>query len=76
MSVEVGAHTDNVGSDSYNQGLSQRRASSIRNYLISKGIDGDRILAKGYGETKPVGDNNTEIGKAQNRRVEITVISE
>lgn len=76
MSVEVGAHTDNVESDKYNQDLSQRRASAIRNYLVSKGIAGNRILAKGYGETKPVGDNNTELGKAQNRRVEITVISE
>jgi OOP family OmpA-OmpF porin len=54
--------------------LSQRRAASIRTYLVSKGVDGNRIIAKGYGETVPIADNNTEEGKALNRRVEISVI--
>lgn len=75
MQIEIGAHTDNVGSDTYNQQLSQKRAASIRAYLVEKGIEGERITAKGYGETKPVGDNNTEEGKAKNRRVEIKVMA-
>ena len=73
MNIEIGAHTDNIGSETYNQQLSQQRAASIRNHLIKKGIDGKRIIAKGYGESKPIGDNNTEEGRALNRRVEITV---
>lgn len=74
MSIEIGAHTDDVGSDSYNQQLSQNRAAAIRTYLVQKGIDGNRIIAKGYGETKPIGDNTTDTGRAMNRRVEISVI--
>lgn len=74
LKIEIGAHTDNIGSDSYNQTLSQNRASSIRNYLVAKGINGDRIIAKGYGETKPIGDNNDETGRAMNRRVEISIL--
>jgi flagellar motor protein MotB len=74
MRIEIDAHTDNVGDAAYNQQLSQKRASAIRTYLVQKGIDGNRIIAKGYGENVPVGDNNTEEGRAMNRRVEISVI--
>ena len=72
--VEVGGHTDSVGNDAYNMGLSQRRAESVRNYLIGQGVDGARLEARGYGETAPVADNETEAGRAGNRRVELKKI--
>ena len=59
------------GSDSYNMNLSQRRAESVRAYLISKGVAASRMTAKGYGETVPIADNATEDGRKQNRRVEL-----
>ena len=71
MSVAVEGHTDAVGSDSYNQALSERRAASVKSYLESQGIDGSRIEAVGFGETRPIADNDTETGRAQNRRVEV-----
>lgn len=71
VKVEVAGHTDSVGKDSYNLALSQRRAETVRQYLIDKGIAADRLSARGYGETKPVADNATEAGRAQNRRVEL-----
>jgi OOP family OmpA-OmpF porin len=70
--IEVGGHTDSVGTDDYNMALSQRRAETVRDYLISKGIAADRLTAKGYGETKPVADNATAEGRFKNRRVELT----
>jgi OmpA-OmpF porin, OOP family len=73
-SIEIGGHTDDSGSDSYNKTLSQKRASSVRDYLISKGISANRLMAKGYGEEQPIGDNTTESGKAQNRRVEFRIL--
>jgi outer membrane protein OmpA-like peptidoglycan-associated protein len=72
--LRVEGHTDWVGSDAYNQGLSQRRANSVRQYLIKKGIAPDRLVAVGYGEKKPVADNTTVLGRAKNRRVEFTVL--
>jgi outer membrane protein OmpA-like peptidoglycan-associated protein len=72
--LRVEGHTDWVGSDRYNQGLSERRANSVRRYLIKKGIAPDRLVAVGYGEKKPVADNTTVLGRAKNRRVEFTVI--
>lgn len=66
---ELQGHTDNVGKDAYNLKLSQRRADSVKAYVVGKGIDAERIAAKGYGETKPVADNTTEAGRAANRRV-------
>jgi OOP family OmpA-OmpF porin len=71
VKVEVGGHTDSIGSAEYNQGLSLRRAEAVRTYLIDKGIAADRLSAKGYGESQPVGDNATEAGRFQNRRVEL-----
>ncbi|MBE9549907.1 MAG: OmpA family protein [Proteobacteria bacterium] len=72
--VEVAGHTDSVGPEDYNQGLSERRANSVRDYLIAKGISSDRMSAKGYGEARPVGTNDTKDGRAANRRVELIVL--
>ncbi len=69
--AEIGGHTDNIASAAYNQKLSEKRANSVRQYLIDKfGIDGSRLTAVGYGLTKPVAGNDTEDGRQQNRRVE------
>ncbi|HQB78577.1 MAG TPA: OmpA family protein, partial [Tenuifilaceae bacterium] len=72
--IEVGGHTDNVGSDSYNQQLSEKRASSVAQYIIGKGIDVGRITWKGYGEQQPMSSNETEEGRAENRRTEIRIV--
>jgi OOP family OmpA-OmpF porin len=68
---ELRGYTDSVGSDAYNQKLSQRRADAVRNAMIKKGAPADRLVAKGYGEANPVGDNATKEGRAANRRVEL-----
>jgi outer membrane protein OmpA-like peptidoglycan-associated protein len=73
--VEIGGHTDAVGSDTYNQGLSERRAQSVRNYLIQSGIEASRLEARGYGEYQPVASNTTRDGRALNRRIEFKVLS-
>jgi outer membrane protein OmpA-like peptidoglycan-associated protein len=67
--VEVAGHTDSRGNDTYNLKLSQRRAESVRDYLISMGIESSRLTARGYGESQPVATNSTEEGRAENRRV-------
>ena len=67
-------HADSIGSDAYNQKLSVRRAESIKAYLVSKGIEPNRIYTEGKGEKQPVADNKTKDGRAKNRRVEIEVI--
>lgn len=72
-SVLLVGHTDASGSDNLNLNLSIQRATAVKKYLISKGIQGSRITVKGEGESKPIADNETEEGKAKNRRVEITV---
>lgn len=69
--VEIRGHTDSSGSSAHNQGLSNRRAASVRTYLVSKGVDASRLEAKGYGEESPIADNATRQGKQQNRRVEL-----
>ena len=69
--VTVMGFTDNVGNASYNQGLSQRRAQAVKNYLVSRGVASNRIMTYGYGETRPIASNATEEGRSQNRRVEI-----
>src|SRR5690606_35227248 len=71
--IAVG-HTDSIGTEEYNQGLSERRAASVKNYLVSKGIAADRIYTEGKGETSPVASNATREGRAQNRRVEIEIV--
>jgi len=72
--VEIQGHTDSQGSDEYNMALSFDRAQSVRNYLIMRGISPERLVARGYGETRPIASNNTEQGRAQNRRVEVVPI--
>lgn len=72
--VEVGGHTDNVGTAANNLKLSTDRANTVRAYLLTKGIDPSRVTAKGYGMTKPVASNATAEGKAQNRRTEVKIL--
>lgn len=74
MSIIVEGHTDNVGDPIQNKRLSLERAYNVREYLISKGIAGFRIQFKGYGDTKPIADNNTEEGRKMNRRVEFVIL--
>lgn len=69
--IRIEGHTDSVGSAQYNQGLSERRAESVRDYLASQGVDANRMMAVGYGEQRPVATNETDEGRALNRRVEI-----
>ncbi|HVX52292.1 MAG TPA: OmpA family protein [Chitinophagaceae bacterium] len=75
MHVQISGHTDNIGSDADNLVLSTNRAKAVADYLISKGIEPGRLTWKGYGATKPIADNNTEEGRAKNRRTEFTVTS-
>ncbi|MNH40347.1 Outer membrane porin F precursor [compost metagenome] len=66
-------HTDSVGSDAYNQALSERRASSVAEYLLSQGVAPNKITSEGKGESQPIADNETEEGRAKNRRVELHI---
>jgi outer membrane protein OmpA-like peptidoglycan-associated protein len=75
IKIEIGGHTDNVGVDAENLKLSDARAVAVKNYLTANGISADRLSTKGYGETQPIADNNTEVGRAKNRRTEFKVIS-
>ena len=72
--VEVAGHTDSVGSDAYNQTLSERRANSVADYLSGHGMTRTRMVTIGAGEGHPVASNDTEEGRAENRRVEITIV--
>jgi outer membrane protein OmpA-like peptidoglycan-associated protein len=74
LRIELGSHTDSKGSDDYNQKLSEARATSVVDYLISKSIAKDRLVAKGYGETAPVATNDTDEGRQLNRRTEFKVL--
>ncbi len=73
--LEISAHTDSVGSDDFNQKLSEKRAKSIVEYVVSKGVKGENLIAKGYGETRPIAPNSTEEGRSLNRRVECKVMT-
>lgn len=73
VSVKVIGHTDSQGSDAYNQKLSERRASSVAAYLLSQGLAPNKLTSEGRGESQPVADNDTEEGRAQNRRVELHI---
>ena len=72
--VEVAGHTDSTGSDAYNQGLSERRASSVATYLRGRGVMADRLITVGMGESRPIADNGSVEGRQANRRVEITMV--
>jgi outer membrane protein OmpA-like peptidoglycan-associated protein len=76
ITIEIAGHTDNVGTATANQELSEKRANAVKQYLQKKGIAPNRILAKGYGDTEPVADNNTLEGKQKNRRTEVHILSE
>jgi OOP family OmpA-OmpF porin len=71
LKARITGHTDSVGSEDYNQRLSERRANAARDYIVSQGIDASRITTEGLGESQPVASNDTEEGRAQNRRVEV-----
>jgi len=75
MHIEIGGHTDTEGSETHNLTLSQNRAKSVYDYLISKGINAEKLSYKGYGETMPISGNDTPEGRANNRRTEFKVIS-
>ncbi len=72
--MEIGGYTDSTGSVEYNQTLSEKRALSVVNYLIKKGISSDRLKYKGYGNTSPLGDNITSEGRKLNRRTEAKIV--
>ena len=72
--IEVAGHTDSVGDAAYNQNLSVQRAQSVANYLSGRGVMQQRMIVTGAGETRPIASNDTEAGRAQNRRVEITIV--
>ena len=73
LKIGVFGHTDNNGSDDVNVPLSERRAASVKDYLVHKGLRDQRIETKGFGSSKPVADNSTEAGRGRNRRVEIVL---
>lgn len=72
--VKIYGHTDSTGSDAINNPLSERRAESVYNFLISRGVAGNRIVSAGFGSTDPIADNATVAGRAQNRRVEVFIL--
>jgi OmpA-OmpF porin, OOP family len=74
VEIEISGHTDNKGSDDYNANLSQGRSQAVVDYIISQGIESFRLTAHGYGESKPIESNDTDAGRANNRRVEFTVL--
>jgi outer membrane protein OmpA-like peptidoglycan-associated protein len=74
LKIEIAGHTDNVGSNDFNKLLSKERALAVKSYLIENGIASDRLISIGYGEEKPTASNESEEGKAENRRVEFTIL--
>jgi OOP family OmpA-OmpF porin len=75
LKVEIQGHTDSTGSPPYNLKLSQKRADSVRSYLLDSGVSADQLVTKGYGQTQPVASNKTAKGRARNRRVVMYVVS-
>lgn len=71
--LRLEGHTDNTGSESFNQQLSKKRADAVKSYLVNQSISGDRITTEGFGSSKPIADNNTSDGRAKNRRVEFII---
>jgi outer membrane protein OmpA-like peptidoglycan-associated protein len=71
--ILIEGHTDNTGEDTYNQKLSENRADAVEHFLVSQGIENSRVTTKGYGENQPLGSNDSEAGRQQNRRVEVAI---
>src|SRR5690606_37979085 len=71
--INIYGHTDSKGTEAYNQSLSERRAASVRSYLISKGVASSRMITMGVGENEPIATNDTDAGRAENRRVEFAI---
>jgi OOP family OmpA-OmpF porin len=76
LNIVVEGHTDSLGSAEYNQRLSEKRAMAVKEYFVMKGIESHRMNAMGYGESRPVASNETEAGRAKNRRVQLTPVYE
>ena len=75
--VEIQGHTDDVGTDEFNQGLAQRRAEAVRNHLVGvNGVPGERLVVRSYGELRPVVPNDTEVNRQRNRRVEVVILDQ
>ena len=71
--ASLSGHTDNIGTEAYNQRLSERRVSAVQGYIVKKGVESSRVSGQGFGESKPIADNKTREGRSKNRRVEIKV---
>jgi outer membrane protein OmpA-like peptidoglycan-associated protein len=76
LRLDVEGHTDSVGTDDYNQQLSEERGGSVRDYLIEQGMVGSSVSSKGFGKTQPIASNDTAAGRQQNRRVELVISGE
>ena len=76
LNVEIDGYTDSIGSDAYNLKLSKKRAESVKTYLVAHGVAADHLFARGFGEAKPIASNQTDEGRAENRRVEFQVLNE
>ena len=74
--IRVEGHTDNVGDDGFNLTLSRNRAAEVMAYLVDQGVDAGRLTSEGFGDTQPIADNETEEGRATNRRVEFRIIEQ
>ncbi len=72
--IEVQGHADDTGTAEFNQQLSAQRAQAVRGWLVKKGIDGKRLVSRGYGATRPIATNQTDEGKAANRRVQFVIV--
>ena len=75
MVIEVGGHTDSVGSEAQNERLSRLRAASVSQFLTATGLEKDRIVVKGYGESNPIADNSTNVGRSKNCRIGFRVLN-
>jgi OOP family OmpA-OmpF porin len=74
--LSIEGHTDSTGADKHNQKLSQQRAAAVQDYLVQHGVEPDRLSSRGWGKTKPIGDNSTATGREENRRVEFVIVEQ